>query len=125
MVKWLRKIEFVEEYYTIGQARVGAVKTTSTTVQPGRGDLDHAAAPRSPGLTPRRPTEYTCPMHANVVSDKRGSCPKCGVELEPKQGGHWSELLSALLRPAMILGLGLAVAQQITGINTVAHASPG
>ena len=41
-----------------------------------------------------------------------------------KQKGHWSELLSPLLRPAMIVGVGLAIAQQITGINTVIYYAP-
>jgi len=36
-----------------------------------------------------------------------------------KHKGGWHELLSPLLRRAMIVGVGLAVAQQITGINTV------
>ncbi|MGK7346687.1 MAG: heavy metal translocating P-type ATPase [Candidatus Nitrospinota bacterium M3_3B_026] len=27
--------------------------------------------------------EYTCPMHPEVRSDKPGSCPKCGMALEP------------------------------------------
>jgi P-type Cu+ transporter len=26
---------------------------------------------------------YTCPMHPEVISDKPGSCPKCGMTLEP------------------------------------------
>lgn len=26
-------------------------------------------------------TEYTCPMHPNVKSDKSGKCPKCGMAL--------------------------------------------
>ncbi len=26
--------------------------------------------------------EYTCPMHPDVLSDKPGSCPKCGMDLE-------------------------------------------
>jgi len=41
-----------------------------------------------------------------------------------QQNANWSELLSPLLRPAMIVGVGLAVAQQITGINTVIYYAP-
>ncbi|MGC8528557.1 MFS transporter, partial [Acidiphilium sp.] len=41
-----------------------------------------------------------------------------------QQKGHWSELLSPLLRMAMIVGVGLAIAQQITGINTVIYYAP-
>jgi len=28
--------------------------------------------------------QYTCPMHPEVVRDKPGSCPKCGMALEPR-----------------------------------------
>ena len=28
-------------------------------------------------------TEYTCPMHPEIVQDHLGSCPKCGMALEP------------------------------------------
>ncbi len=41
-----------------------------------------------------------------------------------QQKGRWSELLSPLLRMAMIVGVGLAIAQQITGINTVIYYAP-
>lgn len=27
---------------------------------------------------------YTCPMHPEVVSDKPGQCPKCGMDLVKK-----------------------------------------
>ena len=27
--------------------------------------------------------KYTCPMHPEIVKDKPGSCPKCGMDLEP------------------------------------------
>ncbi len=39
-------------------------------------------------------TQYTCPMHSEVVSDKPGICPKCGMDLisvpkaqKPSSGG--------------------------------------
>ena len=41
-----------------------------------------------------------------------------------QQKGNWSDLLSPLLRSAMIVGVGLAIAQQITGINTVIYYAP-
>lgn len=28
---------------------------------------------------------YVCPMHPEVTSDRAGRCPKCGMNLEPKQ----------------------------------------
>ncbi len=28
---------------------------------------------------------YTCPMHPDVISDKPGKCPKCGMELVEKK----------------------------------------
>ena len=33
----------------------------------------------------RRGSTYTCPMHPEVVQDEPGTCPKCGMELEPRQ----------------------------------------
>ena len=41
-----------------------------------------------------------------------------------QQKANWAELLSPALRPAMIVGVGLAIAQQITGINTVIYYAP-
>jgi sugar porter (SP) family MFS transporter len=41
-----------------------------------------------------------------------------------RQKASWSELFSPLLRMAMIVGIGLAIAQQITGINTVIYYAP-
>ncbi len=29
--------------------------------------------------------EYTCPMHPEVVQNKPGSCPECGMNLEPRE----------------------------------------
>ena len=28
-------------------------------------------------------TKYTCPMHPEIIQDKPGNCPKCGMHLVP------------------------------------------
>jgi P-type Cu+ transporter len=40
----------------------------------------HAAAP---GASPREGVRYTCPMHLEIVQMGPGSCPICGMALEP------------------------------------------
>ena len=37
---------------------------------------------RPPAAMPKG-TQYTCPMHPEIVRDKPGSCPICGMALEP------------------------------------------
>ncbi|MDC9813034.1 heavy metal translocating P-type ATPase [Rhizobium binxianense] len=38
---------------------------------------------RPPPKPAPKGTLYTCPMHPEVVSDRPGDCPKCGMALEP------------------------------------------
>lgn len=42
-----------------------------------------------PGITNRPPRPpailYSCPMHPEIVQDKPGYCPKCGMKLVPKK----------------------------------------
>ena len=42
--------------------------------------LEPAGVPAAPVTK----TECTCPMHPEVVQDAPGSCPKCGMALEPR-----------------------------------------
>src|SRR5579862_1783362 len=65
----------------------------------------HTAPPPAPG------TEYICPMDPEVVSDRPGPCPKCGMALEPRLGlaapAANSELRVLTLRLWLSLALGL------------------
>ncbi|MBC7450515.1 MAG: hypothetical protein H7259_03405 [Cytophagales bacterium] len=36
--------------------------------------------------------EYTCPMHPEVISDKPGSCPTCGMDLVKKAASEPMEM---------------------------------
>src|SRR5437763_1504664 len=41
-------------------------------------------APAAPPAAAGAPVEYTCPMHPEIVRDRPGSCPICGMALEPR-----------------------------------------
>jgi SP family galactose:H+ symporter-like MFS transporter len=56
----------------------------------------------------------------NQVQDELGNIK----ESEKKQTGEWAELLQPMVRPALIVGVGLAILQQVTGINTVIYYAP-
>ncbi|MBI3402311.1 MAG: heavy metal translocating P-type ATPase [Acidobacteria bacterium] len=44
-----------------------------------------ALSPSSPATSHQPPaTEYVCPMDPEVLSDRPGPCPKCGMALEPR-----------------------------------------
>src|SRR5580700_10408974 len=47
-----------------------------------------------------------------------------GTLSETDERGQWSDLLKASIRPALIVGIGLAIFQQVTGINTVIYYAP-
>ncbi|HUK42775.1 MAG TPA: sugar porter family MFS transporter, partial [Candidatus Acidoferrales bacterium] len=43
---------------------------------------------------------------------------------ESQETGGWSDLLHSTVRPALVVGFGLAIFQQITGINTIIYYAP-
>ncbi len=51
-------------------------KSTEQTTQP-------VGIQRQPKPATSIPRTYTCPMHPEVREEKPGSCPKCGMSLEP------------------------------------------
>ena len=48
-----------------------------------RADPESYLQPRLQNETPTVGTTYTCPMHPEVVRVGPGSCPKCGMALDP------------------------------------------
>jgi len=58
------------------------------------------------------PTKYTCPMHPEVVRDKPGPCPKCGMALEPMSvaaGGEEDESELKLMTRRFWVSVALTV----------------
>jgi Cu+-exporting ATPase len=49
--------------------------------------------PTSSPLAPKPPsaTEWTCPMHPEIVRNAPGNCPKCGMALEPRNSAGAEE----------------------------------
>jgi sugar porter (SP) family MFS transporter len=69
---------------------------------------------------------------ARAILSRIRDTPEVDAELQEIEGsiahavgrGNWRDLLSPALRPALIVGIGLAILQQITGINTVIYYAP-
>lgn len=62
-------------------------------------------------MSEAKPGQYTCPMHPEVISDKPGDCPKCGMPLELvppdtiSHAGHDMSDMGASSEPAPVQGL--------------------
>ncbi|MCY3024371.1 MAG: efflux RND transporter periplasmic adaptor subunit [Planctomycetota bacterium] len=73
----------------------------------GPDDPLKGAAPPSPA--PAAKEVYTCPMHPEVITDKPGDCPKCGMHLVKKEApstaagpGIWAEGYACAMHPDML-----------------------
>ncbi len=65
---------------------------------------------------------YTCPMHPEVVKDGPGSCPVCGMALEPKAGaGEEEEEGGELANMSRRFWLGLVLAVPVFIIAMSRH----
>ncbi len=85
--------------------------------------MENAAPPAEPG----RPggTLYTCPMHPQIIRDAPGSCPICGMALEPMvaTGTEANPELADMTRrlvvatPLALFFLALDMADHLFGID--------
>src|SRR6266852_1519403 len=55
------------------------------TVDPEKaaGKVQHAGAAASRTTSDENMVRYTCPMHPEIIRNGQGSCPICGMALEP------------------------------------------
>jgi len=49
------------------------------------GQKGTSAQTNQPAQQDARTVKYTCPMHPEVLQDKPGDCPKCGMKLVEKR----------------------------------------
>jgi Cu+-exporting ATPase len=93
--------------------------------------------PRAPETSPQRAetsgTLYTCPMHPEIVRDRPGSCPICGMALEPMTatGDDTTPELEDMSRrfwaclvltvPLLLLAMG----EMVVGQGTIRRLFPG
>ena len=50
---------------------------------PGRAEMEQNAAVRDAADSPAAKVRYTCPMHPEIIQLGPGTCPTCGMALEP------------------------------------------
>ncbi len=87
--------------------------------------LGHAATP-SGSTHVAQPSSslvrYICPMHPEVVSDKPGNCPKCGMALEPMEvAGEDQEQNPELLSMTRRFWLSLALTLPVFVLEMAQH----
>jgi len=83
------------------------------TIGPARPRPAVPAPVASPLAPPGSRVEYICPMHPEIVRDRPGACPKCGMALEPRtirlDEGPNPELIDMTRRFRVSVSVGLPV----------------
>ena len=93
----------------------------------------HGAAPAKPAAAPAPGVKWTCPMHPEIVRDGPGSCPICGMALEPMtptaDQGPNPELVDMTRRlwvtaPLAFILLVVEMAQHVFGLDLLPFIEP-
>jgi Cu+-exporting ATPase len=70
------------------------------------------------------PTEWTCPMHPEILQDHPGACPKCGMALEPRVATLGEEENQELKDMTRRFWIGLALTIPVF-LAAMGHIIPG
>ncbi len=109
----------------------------NTYVSGGREPMAPAPAPlmqigglRKPTLDAQHSStssaaEWTCPMHPEVVSDRPGACPKCGMALEPRVPASTDAANPELVEMTRRLWIGAAFAGPVVAMAMADMATGG
>jgi Cu+-exporting ATPase len=81
--------------------------------------LKPAAAPAAPAAKPG--TVYTCPMHPEIRQIGPGSCPICGMALEPAEASLEERPNEELLDMTRRLWIGAALAVPVLAVDMGGH----
>jgi multidrug efflux pump subunit AcrA (membrane-fusion protein) len=87
-IKTVNQYRFLPGQYVVMKIVIGeksglVIPTSAVIWREGKAQVWKASS--SIGSINQR--QYTCIMHPEVISDKPGKCPKCGMELVPKTSG--------------------------------------
>ncbi|MEO6531177.1 MAG: heavy metal translocating P-type ATPase [Specibacter sp.] len=81
---------------------------------------DHAGS-AAVGSAASGAVEYTCPMHPEIRASGPGTCPICGMGLEPTTGAVESGPSAELVNMTRRFWIGLALAVPVLAIEMGAH----
>jgi Cu+-exporting ATPase len=101
-------------------------------VEKFRADPARFLSPAAPADAAKHAGSYTCPMHPEIVRDAPGSCPICGMALEPVSGvpdeqNPELEDMTRRFRVSLALTLpvfAIAMAEMLPGAPLVGRVAP-